>query len=220
MKLDMHIHSIYSRDGTAAPKDILKFSKKVGMDGLAIADHNAIDGSREAFSMGVSEGLLVVRAVEVSAAEGHVVAYGVKDLVPKGLPVTETIEKIHELGGVAVAAHPKRFPSGVGLDVARDAKFDAIEALNGGSSRRNNSAAEKLAKLMKMPVVGGSDAHELEQVGKCYTVVDGASSEDDVLEAILKGRTSLGGRSPSASEGVRYSIETFIEWLKGDLRRL
>ena len=220
MKLDLHIHSTYSRDGTAAPKDILKFSKKIGLDGFAIADHNAIDGAIETFSMGVSEDLLVVRAIEVSAVEGHVLAYGVKEIVPKGLSVAETVEKIHELGGVAVAAHPKRFPSGVGLDVARTEKFDAIEVLNGGSSRRSNVAAKRIAEARSLPVVGGSDAHEIKQVGKCYTVVEGVASEDDVLEAIRRGRTSLGGRSRSPSEGVRYSVETLIEWLKGDLRRL
>jgi len=220
MKLDLHIHSTYSRDAKATPKDILRFSKKVGMDGLAIADHNAVEGSREIFSTSASEGLLAVRAVEISAAEGHVLAYGVKELVPRGLSVVETIEKIHAMGGVAVAAHPKRFPSGVGLDVVREAKFDAIEVLNGGSSRRSNSSAKKIAELRNLPVTGGSDAHELEQVGKCYTVIEEVSTEADVIEAILKSRTSIGGRSRSTSEGVRYSIETFIEWLKGDLRRL
>lgn len=220
MKLDLHIHSRFSRDGTGAPKDILKSAKKMGIDGLAIADHNAIDGALEAYSAGSSEGLLIVRAVEVSADEGHVLAYGVKELVPRGLSAAETIEKIHELGGVAVAAHPKRFPSGVGLGVARTCMFDAIEGLNGGSSRRSNAAAKRIAEARSLPMTGGSDAHEIEQIGKCYTVVEGASNEDDILEAIRKGRTSLGGRSRSPSEGLRYSVEILIEWLKGDLKRL
>jgi hypothetical protein len=69
-------------------------------------------------------------------------------------------------------------------------------------------------------VTAGSDAHELDQVGKAYTIVEGVSTEDDVLDAIRKKRTSVGGRSRNASEGIHYSWEVFVEWIKGDLTRL
>jgi len=220
MKFDMHIHSTYSRDASASPRDILDHAKRIGLDGIAITDHNAIDGSLEARALSKEFGLTVVRGVEISAQEGHVLAYGMGELVPKGLPMAETTERIRAAGGIAVAAHPKRFPSGVGLELARAGKFDAIEVLNGGSSRRGNRLAKRVADDLKCPVTAGSDAHELDQVGKAYTVVDGASSEDGVIASISKGLSSPGGRSRSRGEGVVYSLETLVEWLRGDFRRL
>ena len=71
-----------------------------------------------------------------------------------------------------------------------------------------------------MAVTGGSDAHDVVSIGKSFTVIEGASTEDEVLEAIRKKTTSVGGRSRSVSEGVRYSWEVFLGWVKGDLRRL
>src|SRR5512137_1739977 len=118
MKLDLHIHSTYSRDGTALPKEIVSRCKALGLDGLAITDHNAIRGSLEAVELAKMEGLFVVRGVEVSTADGHVLAYGVSELVPKGLSIQDTIDRIHSAGGIAVAAHPVRFPSGIGLERA------------------------------------------------------------------------------------------------------
>ncbi|MFY9605962.1 MAG: PHP domain-containing protein [Thermoplasmata archaeon] len=220
MKLDLHIHSSFSKDASASPRDILESCKRSGLDGCAVTDHNAIDGSLEAFRLGLEMGMLVVRGVEVSAKEGHVLAYGVGELIPKGLPMDKTIERIHSAGGIAVAAHPKRFPSGMGLELAGGGKFDAVEVLNGGSSSRSNRLARRLAEEKRVPITAGSDAHELQQVGKAYTVVEGVSTEADLIRAISKGNTRAGGRSRSVSEGVAYSIETLIEWFRGDFKRL
>lgn len=220
MRLDLHIHSNCSRDGTGSAKEIVERCKRLGLDGLAVADHNAIEGSLEAYNMASGLGLVAVRAVEVSAREGHVLAYGVREIVPRGLSVAETIDRVRALGGIAVAAHPKRFPSGMGLDLAERERFDAIEVLNGGSSRRSNRLARQVAELRNAPMTGGSDAHELDQIGKAYTVIEDGSSEDQVIESIRRGRTAVGGRSRSTGEGVMYSIETLVEWLKGDLKRI
>lgn len=220
MKLDLHVHSSYSRDASAKPEDILKRCRQLGLDGCAITDHNVIEGSLRAYDLAAGEGLIVVRGVEVSAKEGHVLALGVREIIPKGLSAAETIDRIHGLGGLAIVAHPKRFPSGKGVDVASENRFDAIEVLNGGNSRRSNLLARKAAEEKKAPVTGGSDAHTLADVGKAYTVLEGASNESEVLEAIVHGKTQVGGRSRSFGEGVRYSWETLWEWLRGDMRRL
>jgi predicted metal-dependent phosphoesterase TrpH len=220
MKLDMHVHSNHSRDASATPKDIISFCKKSGLDGLAITDHNSIGGWTEAETLAKELGLVYVRAVELTTKDGHVLAYGVRELIPRGMSVAETIEKVHESGGVAVAAHPKRFPSGIGLKLAQIRSFDAIEIINGGSSPTSNRHARRVAESKGSAVTAGSDAHELDQVGKAYTIFENASTEDDVLDAIRKKRTSVGGRSRSMSEGIHYSWEVFIEWIKGDLTRL
>ncbi len=220
MKLDMHIHSNYSRDAKATPREIAVACKRAGLGGFAIADHNAIAGSLEAHGLSAAIGLVVVRAVEVSAEEGHVLAYGVKELIPKGLPIAETIDKIHASGGIAVAAHPKRFPSGMGVKAARAGRFDAIEVLNGNNASRGNAKAKRIAAGRQLPVTGGSDSHELASIGRAFTVVEDVSNEEQVIDAILKQRTSVGGRSRTATEGMRYSWEVFLAWAKGDFRRL
>ena len=219
MKLDLHIHSGYSRDATASAIEIVKRCKSIGLDGIAITDHNEIKGSLEAYSVAAAEGIVVVRGVEVSAKEGHVLALGVGELIPRGLTVRETVEKIRAAGGVAVAAHPGRFPSGIGIKRARTIDFDAIEVLNGGSSSRSNARANAVAKHRGLSMTGGSDAHGIEQIGKSWTIVEG-TGEEDVISAIERGKCSVDGRSRTASEGARYSFETLVEWLRGDLRRL
>ncbi len=220
MKIDMHIHSKNSRDASGTPKEIASYCRRQGLDGFAITDHNSIGAWEEASTAAKEFGLLYVRAVEVSTKDGHVLAYGVRDAVPKGMAVNETIDRIHELGGVAVAAHPKRFPSGIGLSLARSERFDGIEVINGGSSSGSNRHARRIADSKGCAITAGSDAHELDQVGKAYTVFEDVASEDGVIDAIRRRSSTVGGRSRTFGEGVRYSWEVFIEWIKGDLTRL
>jgi predicted metal-dependent phosphoesterase TrpH len=220
MKFDLHIHSSYSRDGTASPKEIVERCKALGLDGFAITDHNAIQGSLEAVAIAKLNGLIAIRGVEISTVDGHVLAYGISDIVPKGLSIQETIDRVHAAGGVVVAGHPVRFPSGIGLENSANKSFDAIEVLNGGNSKRSNRKALKLADRLGKPVAAGSDAHKIDQIGKSYVVIDGVSTETEFLEALRSGRARAGGRSRSWVEGVVYSLETLVEWLKGDFRRL
>jgi len=220
MKLDLHIHSSFSRDGTASPRDIVLRCRSLGLDGFAIADHNAIQGSLQAVSLAAEHGLVAVRAVEVSTVEGHVLAYGVGELVPRGSSIAETIDRIRAEGGLAVAAHPVRFPSGVGLENVRSNRFDAIEVLNGGNSRRSNAKARRVAGELHLPATAGSDAHQIDEVGKAYVEVDCAPAEDEILSQIQAGKATVGGRSRSRAEGIAYSLETLIDWMRGSFRRL
>lgn len=220
MKLDLHIHSTFSADGTTDPEEILKRCRDIGLDGCSITDHNSIEGSLRAIEMCSEMGLIVVRGIEVSSSDGHVLAYGLSEPVPRGMPMKETIAEIHRIGGIAVAAHPTRLGSGVGVNAAANAGFNAIEVLNGGSSARGNRAAATVAAERRLPVVGGSDAHKVGEIGRSYTVVDDVATEADVISAVIAGRSKVGGRSRSWLEGVVYAAEANWDWARRGFRRL
>jgi predicted metal-dependent phosphoesterase TrpH len=220
MKLDLHVHSKYSRDGAATVEDILERCRALDLDGCAITDHNSVEGSSRAVELADSFGLLVVRGTEISTAEGHVLAYGVSETVPRGLSIVETISRIRAAGGIAVAAHPRRFPSGMGIRRASRNAFDAIETLNGGSSEGSNRAASRLAKRESLPSVGGSDAHRVEEIGRAFTELPDVSSEEGVVKAIAENRSTVGGRSRNVKETVVYVIETNQEWIRGGFKRM
>jgi predicted metal-dependent phosphoesterase TrpH len=220
MKLDLHIHSTFSADGTADPVEILTRCKDIGLDGCSITDHNSIEGSLRAVEMCSDMGLIVVRGIEVSSSDGHVLAYGISETIPRGMSMRDTIAEIHKAGGIAVAAHPTRLGSGVGVDAAANAGFDAIEVLNGGSSVRGNRSAAKVAADKKLPVVGGSDAHKVGEIGRSYTVVDDAVTEADVIRAVVAGQSKADGRSRSWLEGVVYAAEANLDWARRGFKRL
>ncbi len=179
MKVDIHIHSRYS-DGVNTPREIVEYAKGIGLDGVAITDHNTTRGATEALRY-ESEGFRVIPGVEVSSLEGHILCLGVTELIARDIPAEEVIERAHELGGIAIAAHPfDRFRSGVG-DLVFSLKFDAVELYNGHTLASTRDIGGVRSEI-KIPVVGGSDAHRLEDIGLVYI-----ETGDDPIESIKKG---------------------------------
>lgn len=158
---DLHVHTSYSRDGFCSPQEAIEAAKNKGLSGIAIADHDVVDGSREAKKL-AGQDFLVIPSIEVSSKHGHVLGLGIEEPVPTGLSAAETVELIRAQGGVAVAAHP----FGIALKpfLALHAEFDAIEVF---SPRRylGNHIARWYAKRKRLPMVAGSDAHFADEIG-------------------------------------------------------
>ena len=217
MKIDLHVHSSYSMDGEIYPKEILKYAKKIGLGGVAITDHNNIKGSLEAFK--IAEDILIIRGIEISAFEGHVLAYGISENVEKGLSIAETIEKINDLGGIAVAAHPFRFGSGMGKNNLFNNKFDGIEIMNGRNSSRANIKACKASKTLKRSGIGGSDGHIFSEFGRAYTICD-ATTEREVIDCISKNKVAVDGISRNFFDTYTYFKKITGEWFKRGFKRI
>ncbi len=216
MKVDMHIHSIYSPDGTLEIKELLKIAKRKGLDAIAITDHNEIKGALQAKKMRI---IPVILGIEISSREGHILAYGIDCNIPRDLSIEETIEKIQDCSGIVVAAHPYRYWSGLGEENVRRYNFDAIEIFNGRCKKRNNEKAKNLCVELNRPFTAGSDAHFADEVGKAGIIVN-AYKQDDIIEEILKKRAEIFGNSRSVTETIRYVRRTVGGWIKRGFKKI
>jgi len=216
MKIDLHIHSIYSSDGTLEIKEILKIARKIGLDAIAITDHNEIKGALKAKKMNI---IPVVRGIEISSKEGHILAYGVDCKIPRDLSVEETIERIRDCSGIAVAAHPYRYWSGLGEENCRKYNFDAIEIFNGRCRRRSNSKARELCNSLHQSYTAGSDAHFSDEIGKAGVIAENAE-EDEIIQEILKKRVKVWGEPRNFFETIRYVRRAVSGWIIRGFRRI
>jgi hypothetical protein len=202
LSVELHAHSELSHDGRDPVDLLLAQAEAVGLDAIAVTDHDEINASLEAAEVAGEYGLLGIPGMEVTSAAGHVLALGVEKLVPAGLAFTETLDRIHEQGGVAVVPHPfQSSRHGVAAKISRDelARADAIEVYNSRLlTGRANRKAERFAVERGLPMTAGSDAHISEMVGQAVTEVDADErSVQGILDAIVEGRTSVvGSRTP------------------------
>jgi predicted metal-dependent phosphoesterase TrpH len=199
MILDPHIHSTYSSDSTASPRNIVKKARSIGLDAIAVADHNTIKGSLATIEEAKNcKDFVVVPGMEISSNKGHIVALGIKEDVKQGLSPEETVETIRELGGIAIAAHPfVSYREGL-CDNVKELDIDAIETLN---SRYvfgySNWRAKNLAEKRNLPEIGSSDAHFLGAIGSCVTELEANFTYESIIEGILSGKTNVfGDRTP------------------------
>ena len=183
---DLHVHSNYSKDSLITPKDLVYYAKKRGLNAVAVTDHDQIEGS---LKIARETDFLVIPGMEVSSADGHIVALNVQELIAGGLSAQETVNRIHRAGGVAIAVHPYAWWKGSLRSHVKDAKFDAVETLNSSAVPFNRSKrkAEETARKLNLPRVGGTDAHYGPTIGYGYTVIDCEPTVDAIAKAIANG---------------------------------
>lgn len=220
-KFDLHSHTVYSEhwfwgtDALDTPKEMVKAAIKKGMNGLAITDHQTVKGSLVAKKVAKRrKDFIIITGTEIRTLAGDVVALGISKDVPDDLGLAETIERIHHLGGIAVAAHPfARFlvRKCIGYEAK---KLDAIEVFNAGSCKGfQNKKALEYAKKFRMPKTAGSDAHCSRDVGRAGITCN-ARTQDDVLEDIVKKRCEVFGKYTPYMDLAYLSIKKFSRSLK------
>lgn len=195
MLAELHVHTNHSRgtkiisEGWNTPEEMTAHAKKLGIDAIAITDHNTIDGNRKAKIAAKKHGMIFIPGEEVECELGHIVALGINEWIRPKMSLQETIDKIHEQGGIAVSAHPfDCVGKGIGIFAK---ECDAIEAFNAINLERvANWKAWNFAKKHKLNIVAGSDAHYIDMLGHGITRIH-ADSLDSAIKAIKKGKTSI-----------------------------
>ena len=224
---DMHMHTIYSYDGTASVAAVLGAAKQAGLDVIAITDHDEIRGALKAMELASNYGLEVVPGIEITTAEGDLLAYCITEKVDAGLPLVETVLRVRALGGVCVAPHPMAGGMGMKslsarsiLRALRDPRVAetliGIEVYNATAlDRLSNHYARVLAGRLNITQVGNSDAHIVDAIGLGATEFDGGTAAD-LLRALKNGNTRVRRQKEWSafrilgSWGMRYVESAFI----------
>ncbi|GAA0527897.1 Predicted metal-dependent phosphoesterase TrpH, contains PHP domain [Halorubrum aquaticum] len=227
VRIDPHVHSEDSYDGHEPVELILEHAADIGLDAVVITDHDTMGESKRAAEIAPEYGLIGIPGVEVSTADGHLLAIGVDRMPPRGESYATTVSWIHDSGGVAVVPHPfQRSRHGVrrrdipvpgsnaddddGSDEADDGdgvigsdtvdEVDAIEVFNAWLfTGYRNRRARRFAAIHGYPGVAASDAHHLNYVGRAFTelTVRDRASVDDVTAADVLAAIREGTTSAS-----------------------
>jgi predicted metal-dependent phosphoesterase TrpH len=197
LKLDLHVHSCFSDDAVGTPQELISSLRKKGIHGMALTDHNTTKGWLT-LQKQVPEDFLVIPSMEISTADGHLLALNITEPVKRGLPIEETVECVIEAGGEPIVPHLFRLLSGIKLEKLRtiQRRISAIEVFNGCSTPNTNLKTAQIARKYHLGGTGGSDSHDPFYAGYAYTVVDTTDLRiDTVLCEIRKKKTWGEGRT-------------------------
>ena len=200
IRADLHIHTTYSSDSSIQPKALVE--QLVVHDFIkvaAVTDHDTVRGCGVIRQLAAAyPDILIIPGVEISTPNGDIVVLGAEEMPPQPWTVESIVDFARERDCVSVVAHPYR-EYGMG-DLAKNYKFDAIEVLNGCSTLSANKLAQDLAKLMGLPGVAGSDAHQPAELCTVYTEVQASLDVDEILKAVKKGLVTV----PSIRKSIHF----------------
>jgi hypothetical protein len=168
--VDLHMHTDHSNDCATPVEVLLATAHTQGLGAIAITDHNEISGALEAQAQAEEAGVKVIVAEEVKTdGQGEVIGLFIKEKIPRGLTLKETVAEIKAQGGLVYVPHPfdrmHSVPDYEHLLTILD-DVDAIEVFNPRVAiGAFNEEAVRFAAKYRIVAGAGSDSHVAQGLG-------------------------------------------------------
>lgn len=187
---DLHMHTDHSPDCATPVEVLLETARDRGLGAIAVTDHNEISGALAAREAAERDGgIKVIVGEEVKTAEqGEVIGLFLRERIPRGMSIAETIAEIRRQGGVVYVPHPFDRLHSVPdyehlLDVVEE--IDILEVFNPRVAfSAFNEEAERFAAKYRIVPGAGSDGHVAQALGSVRIRLHDFAGPEEFLEAM------------------------------------
>jgi hypothetical protein len=228
LRAEFHCHTDYSMDGLMSVEVVSRTAQRLGLDVVAITDHDEIEGAfaleRLVKSTGVQ--LEVIIGEERTLDDGsHLIGLFLKEKIASS-KFEDVVAEVYAQGGLCVVPHPFRKSDGLFREELEErvaylrSKPAGYEWQNAKCSRETNQRAVVELTGCGLAAFGGSDAHYDSDVGQCEVKFDRPIGLDlhDCVERMFSGQLgySILGKRQLAGDGERryapwyYAIRDYV----------
>jgi hypothetical protein len=204
MRIDLHIHTRPRSSCSAIdPSALLEEARRAGLDGICLTEHQNRWSPAELEEFMGASGIRIFQGNEITTNQGDILVFGYDRDVKGVVPIQELRKEVEEVGGLMIAAHPFRGfllfgISQLQLDVGQACKravfqhVDGLEIQNCKVTDPENDMARRVSGRLGLLGVAGSDAHRLDEVGRCVTKFEReVRTERELIEEIRAGRFTV-----------------------------
>lgn len=208
IQVELHAHTRFSKDSLVRIPRLLEHCAKIGMDRIAITDHNKIDGALEAKKLAPDR---VIVGEEIATTQGELLGYFMTEWVPPGLEPLDAIERLKAQGAVISVAHPFDTTRGRHWSeeelIAITPHIDAIEIFNARCMNNSpNIRAAAFAQKNGLLMTSGSDAHSLWEVGQALMKMPDFSDAEGFRQALVTAHHNSRLSSPWVHLLSRFAV--------------
>jgi hypothetical protein len=176
-------------DCSTSLEKIIERCLEIGINCIAIADHGTVEGALKMQSLAPFP---VIVAEEILTPHGEIMGMFLKETVPSGLSVEQTISQIRAQGGLVCIPHAFDTVRATALrgkmTEALAQQIDVMEVFNARSPLLRSSAkARAVAEKYGIARSAGSDAHTTDEIGHAYVEMNEFNGKDDFLQALVEG---------------------------------
>jgi predicted metal-dependent phosphoesterase TrpH len=204
MLIDLHTHTHPgSWDSFLHPDELVERSRAAGLDMVVLSEHDWAWDPEAVRALAKRHNFPVLSGMELNTEDGHILVYGMHKYIFGMHRSHELAGHVNEAGGVMVASHPFRRQVPWNWDKPQEYidallraeknpayRFTAaLEALNGKGTLNENRFAQDLCANMGLPGTGGTDSHQISDIGKTATYFErDIHNERELIEEIRAGR--------------------------------
>jgi len=191
LKADLHVHTCRSKDSASSPEHIIQHCLEVGINCLAVTDHDTISGAVEVKRAAPFK---VIVGEEMMTTCGEIIGLFLSEEIPSHLSPEETVARVKSQGGLVCIPHPfDRFRPHSRLH--RDAlerimpQIDVIEVYNSRTYLlRDSERALQFARVHGLPGIAGSDAHVVREIGRTHMELPDFNDAEQFRLALTQSR--------------------------------
>jgi predicted metal-dependent phosphoesterase TrpH len=202
-RVDFHCHtSPFSACSRQKAPELALAAIAAGLHVLFLTDHDYqwpeydLAALRPAFPA-----LTILAGVEIACLDGeHLLAFGLPEYrrEPGFLTLAQALKLVHAAGGIGIIAHPFRFPQDRSWNHHQrlaGLPLDAVEVCSVNvPGPPGTELARQLAQELRVPALAASDGHEVEMIGRHYSLFPGPiHSVGDFVTAIRAGQGRTAG---------------------------
>ncbi|MBN1428172.1 MAG: PHP domain-containing protein [Anaerolineae bacterium] len=211
-KIELHAHTIYSKDCLTRLDKLQDICKQHGIDKLAITDHNS---ARAALQMAHLYPMWIIPGEEIMTTEGELLAWYIKEEIPPHLTPKETITRLRAQNAVIGIAHPfDRYRRGAWQRDQLMQIVDLVDCIEVFNARcihnEDNHQALAFAQEHNKLMTCGSDAHSFPEYGKAVVKARPFANTADGLRQALQDAT----REERLSNPLIHFSSRYAKWMK------
>lgn len=202
---DFHCHTTFSRDCCTSIDALVARCQRVGIQCLAVTDHDEIEG---AFRARDRAPFRVIVGEEIFTAEGEVIGLFLESRIPPRLPFRETLLRIKDQGGIVYLPHPisgiRRSQLSPEVMEANADLLDVVERFNARTLMVGAPEARWLDGFIGrhgLAAGAASDAHSPWEIGNVRVELPEFAGPAGLVAA-LRRAVVHGRRSPLWMRGV------------------
>lgn len=188
--VDLHMHTDHSSDCATPVEVLIETARDRGLGAIAVTDHNEVSGALAAAEVAEDmDDFKIIVGEEVKTAEqGEVIGLFIKEKIPRGMTMTETIAEIRRQGGLVYVPHPFDRMHSVPdyehlLDMVEE--IDLLEVFNPRVAISSfNEEAERFARKYNIIPAAGSDSHVAQGLGSVRVRLPDFDGPEEFLEAM------------------------------------
>lgn len=210
LRIEFHCHTVHSMDGLMTVKSLRHTAQAIGLDVLAITDHDEIEGAFQLQKATSTSGLAIIVGEERTLDDGsHLIGLFLNRQI-QASRLEDVVREIEGQGGICLIPHPFRRKDGLlrnGLEPLRcfQGRVAGFELFSAKCSFEENQKARQLLSHPNLGPFGGSDAHYECDLGESINVVTAHGDLRTTIQRMFERRTSFQilGKPQGEGEGER-----------------
>ncbi len=221
IKLDLHLHTVYSKDSLIKPDDLIIQAKKKGLNGFAITDHGNLKAYKILAKKYKNKDIIIIPGMEIKTNIGEVIGLFISDEIDvKDKNFFTIVQNIKDNNGLVVIPHPFDFLRNNRLKIKLldnniiEKYVDGIEIMN--SRIIFKSCIKKAMDFNNkhhLFETGGSDAHTKKEIGVGFTIIRDITenSLENIRNSLLAKKSKSAGKLSSPLVHVRTVCNKIVK---------